>query len=52
MTHHQRKTLTRGAAIDEIVEDYPQLEEDDIQASLYYAHRTVAGETVLERVAA
>lgn len=44
--------LARGAAIDEILEDYPQLEEDDIQASLYYAHRMVAGETVLERDAA
>ncbi len=44
--------LARGATIEEILEDYPQLEEEDIQAALFYAHRMVAGETILERVAA
>ncbi len=44
--------LARGATVEEILEDYPQLEEDDIQAALFYAHRMVAGETILERVAA
>jgi uncharacterized protein (DUF433 family) len=44
--------LARGATVEEILEDYPQLEIDDIQAALFYAHRMVAGETILERVAA
>ena len=44
--------LARGATVEESLEDYPQLEIDDIQAALFYAHRMVAGETILERVAA
>jgi len=44
--------LARGATVEEILEDYPQLEDEDIQAALYYAHRMVAGETILERIAA
>lgn len=44
--------LARGATIEEILEDYPLLEEEDIHAALHYAHRMVAGETILERVAA
>jgi uncharacterized protein (DUF433 family) len=31
----------RGATAGEILEDYPQLEEEDIQAALFYAHRIV-----------
>ncbi len=44
--------LARGATIEEILEDYPLLQEEDIHAALHYAHRMVAGETILERVAA
>lgn len=44
--------LARGATIEEILEDYPLLQEEDIHAALHYAHRMVAGETVLERVTA
>ena len=44
--------LARGATVEEILEDYPQLEKDDIQAALFYAHRMVTGETILERVIA
>ena len=44
--------LAKGAAVDEILEDYPQLEAQDIQAALLYAHRMVAGETILDRIAA
>lgn len=44
--------LARGATVDEILEDYPQLETADIQAALSYAHGLVAGETILERVVA
>ena len=44
--------LAKGATAEEILEDYPQLEPDDLQAALLYAHRLVAGETILERIAA
>ena len=44
--------LAKGATVQEILEDYPQLETQDIQASLLYAHRMVASETILDRIAA
>lgn len=44
--------LARGATVEEILEDYPQLEVADIQAALTYAHGLVAGEMILERVVA
>jgi uncharacterized protein (DUF433 family) len=44
--------LAAGASVEEILDDYPQLEANDIQAALLYAHRMVAGETVLDRIAA
>lgn len=44
--------LARGATVEEILQDYPQLEAADIQAALSYAHGLVAGETILERVVA
>jgi len=43
--------LAKGATVEEILEDYPQLERADLQAALLYAHRLVAGETILDRVA-
>ena len=30
--------LAKGATREEILEDYPQLEPDDLQAALCYAH--------------
>ena len=44
--------LAKGATMEEILEDYPQLERADLQAALLYAQRLVAGETILERIAA
>ncbi len=44
--------LTKGASEQEILEDYPELEPDDLRAALLYAHHLVAGETILDRVAA
>ena len=38
--------LAKGAAAEEILQDYPQLEADDPQAALLYAHHLVAGETI------
>lgn len=42
--------LAKGATIEEILEDYPELEAKDIEAVLLYAHRLVTHEDVLERV--
>ncbi len=44
--------LAKGATHQEILEDYPELEPEDLQAALLYAHHLVAGETVFEREAA
>jgi uncharacterized protein (DUF433 family) len=43
--------LAKGATLQEILEDYPELEPDDLRAALLYAHHLVAGETVVDRVA-
>ena len=42
--------LAKGATAEEILEDYPQLERNDLNAALLYAHHLVAGE--MERIAA
>lgn len=44
--------LAKGATEAEILEDYPVLEADDLRAALLYAHHLVAGETVIDRLAA
>ncbi|MCB0127902.1 MAG: DUF433 domain-containing protein [Caldilineaceae bacterium] len=44
--------MDKGATETEILEDYPVLEPEDIRAALLYAHHLVAGETVIDRVAA
>ncbi len=41
--------LAKGATVEAILEDYPDLEIADIQASLLYAHRLIANEDVFER---
>lgn len=43
--------LARGATEEEILQDYPQLEPDDLRAALLYAHHMVAKENVFDRVA-
>jgi len=42
--------LAKGASNQEVLEDYPELEPEDIQAALSYAQYLVAGEVVLERM--
>ena len=42
--------LAKGATTKEILEDYPELEPQDIEASLLYAHRLVTHKDVVERV--
>ncbi len=44
--------LAKGAPEQEILEDYPELEPEDLQAALLYAYHAVAGETVLDRIPA
>ena len=44
--------VAKGASKEEILEDYPELEAEDIQAALLYAHHLVAGETIVDRLAA
>lgn len=41
--------LAKGATWEEILEDYPELEPDDLRAALLYAHHLVAGENILDR---
>lgn len=43
--------LARGATEEEILQDYPQLQPDDLRAALLYAHHMVARESVFDRVA-
>ncbi len=43
--------LAKGAAEKEILEDYPQLEPEDLRAAILYAHHLVAREVVFDRVA-
>jgi uncharacterized protein (DUF433 family) len=42
--------LAKGATEQEILEDYPELEPDDLRAVLLYAHHMVAREEVFDRV--
>ena len=44
--------LAKGSTKEEILQDYPQLESDDLRAALLYAHHMVAREYVYDRVAA
>ena len=43
--------LAKGAVEKEILEDYPQLEPEDLRAALLYAHHLVAREVVFDRIA-
>jgi uncharacterized protein (DUF433 family) len=43
--------LAKGATQEEILQDYPQLDPDDLRAALLYAHHMVAREEVFDRVA-
>lgn len=41
--------LSKGATPQEIIEDYPELEIDDIYAALKYAHLLVSNEEIYTR---
>ena len=38
--------LAQGASAEEILDDYPKLEPDDIRACIAYAHAVIAGDTL------
>lgn len=38
--------LSQGATQDELLEDYPGLEPEDIRACIAYAHTVIAGDTL------
>lgn len=44
--------LAAGETPESIVEEYPFLDEEDVRACLVFAHRSVAGEEVRERLTA
>ena len=38
--------LSQGATQQELLDDYPELEPDDIRACIAYAHTVIAGDTL------
>jgi uncharacterized protein (DUF433 family) len=44
--------LAKNATEQEILEDYPELEPEDIKAALLYAHSIIATEEIFERITA
>ena len=47
---HVLGMLAAGDTAETILHEYPFLEPEDIQACLLYAHRSIAGEDVHDRV--
>ena len=48
---HVLAMLASSDTIEKILKEYPFLEAEDIQACLLFAHRSLAGEQVHERMA-
>ena len=48
---HVLANLAAGEIVESLLEDYPFLEPDDIRACLLFAHRSLAGEHMHDRVA-
>lgn len=48
---HVLGMLAAGDSADRLLEEYPLLERADIQACVAYAHRTLAGDLIQERIA-
>ena len=47
---HVLGMLAAGDSAETVLHEYPVLEPEDIQACLLFAHRSIAGEDVHERV--
>ncbi len=48
---HVLGKLAAGASAETILREYPFLEPEDIRACLVFAHRSLAGERVHDRIA-
>ena len=44
--------LAKGSTYQELLEDFPDLEPDDIKAAIFYAHQMLTREELFERTAA
>ena len=42
--------LSQGTTQDEVLDDYPELEPEDIRACIAYAHTVIAGDTLAARL--
>ena len=47
---HVLAMLAAGDTAETILQEYPELEADDISACLQFAHRSMAGEHVYDRL--
>ena len=47
---HVLEMLAAGDTVETILSEYPILEPEDIRACLLYAHRSMAGEEIHERI--
>lgn len=47
---HVLANLAAGMTVDDLLRDCPLLEREDIQACILFAHRTLAGEQVHDRI--
>ena len=47
---HVLSNLAAGVTVDELLDDYPFLELEDIHACLLFAHRVLAGDQVYDRI--
>ncbi|MCY4342456.1 MAG: DUF433 domain-containing protein [Gammaproteobacteria bacterium] len=48
---HVLANLAAGETVEGLLDDYPFLELDDIRACFLFAHRSLAGENVHDRIA-
>ncbi len=48
---HILANLAAGETVEDLLENYPFLEPEDIRACLLFAHRSLAGEHVHDRIA-
>lgn len=47
---HVLGMLAAGESVDTILDEYPALDREDIQACLLFAHRSMSGEQVHDRM--
>ena len=47
---HVLANLAAGESVEDLLENYPFLEREDIQACILFAHRMMAGEQVHNRI--